>query len=222
MKRRWKIGLISGTGEEGRGVALRLAAAGERVALGSRSIQRARQAALSLNRELNWEGVEGVDNRTLVEQAEILILSVPFRHASEVLAAYSPAFQEDQILVDLTVPVTFESGLRLLQFREGSGAEYLQSLLPDSIPVVAAFKTLPAHLLNDLHSPLDCDEFACSNRPEATQRFLERAGKIPLLRWIDAGPLRFSRALEGMTYLAIGLNRRYRLKASRFRVVGME
>ena len=88
--------------------------------------------------------------------------------------------------------------------------------------MVAAFKTLPAHLLCDIDTPLNCDEFVCSDSSEAKSRVLELVGTIPRLRWIDAGPLSYSRSLEAITLLEIGLNRRYRVQNSRIQIVGLE
>lgn len=221
MQKEWKVGLISGTGEEGLGIALRLAGAGEPVALGSRSSPRAQEAAAGLNRRIGNERITGLTNEKLVESCEILLLTVPFIHAEKVVRQYRNQLQEGQILVDVTVPVVFDKGPRMLDLEQGSGAEMIQSLLPPEIPVVGAFKTLPAHLLCESEMPLDCDEFVCSDSKEARQRVLEVFRVIPALRWIEAGPLRYSRVLEGMTLLAIGLNRRYRVKYSRFQVVGI-
>ena len=45
---------------------------------------------------------------------------------------------------------------------------------------------------------------------------------IPTLRPVDAGPLESARIIERMTLLAIRLNRRYKARAARFQVVGIE
>jgi predicted dinucleotide-binding enzyme len=41
------------------------------------------------------------------------------------------------------------------------------------------------------------------------------------LRPVDAGGLEAARTIERMTVLAIGINRRYKIKTARFRVVGL-
>ena len=221
MQKLRKVGLISGTGEEGRGIALRLAAAGETLALGSRSADRACQTALQINQKLGEERVQGMDNSQVVSCCEILFLTVPFPYAEQVVNEYSEEFSEGQILVDVTVPIVFDKGPRLISLEEGSGAQHLESLLPPNLALVAAFKTLPARLLCEIESPLGCDEFICSDSPEAKARLLQVVSKIPSLRWIDGGTLRYSRCLEGMTLLAIALNQRYKGKNSCFRVVGL-
>ena len=216
-----RVGLIGGTGIEGRGIALRLAAAGLEVSVGSRKADRAREVAGELNRKLGVDRVRGIDNSALIGQSEVLFLAVPFVHADAVLHEHRERFSGGQILVDLTVPVVFDGGPRLLELPEGSGAEHVRTRIPSDLPLVAAFKTLPAHLLAENELPLDCDEFICSDSADAKKRVLELVGKIPRLRWVDAGPLSASRGLEAMTLLAVGINRRYKIKASRFQLVGL-
>jgi hypothetical protein len=217
-----RVGLISGTGEEGKGIALRLAAVGNRVAIGSRSAERANRQALEINQQIGDALVQGMDNHELIKTCDTLFLTVPYIHSQQVISEYQKELSQDQILVDVTVPIVFDKGPRLVDLGNQSGAEHLQGLLPSGPAVVAAFKTLPAHLLCDIGLPLDCDEFVCSDSSEAKLRVLELVGKMPRLRWIDAGPLRYSRSLEAITLLEIGLNRRYRVKHSRVQMVGLE
>jgi len=221
MAESFRVGLISGTGAEGLGIALRLAAAGHTLALGSRSAERGRQKALEINQQLGEERIQGMDNHELVASCEMLFLTVPFVHAEKVIEEYQQDFWEDQILVDVTVPVVFNKGPRMLELGGKSGAEHLQSLLPAGPTVVGAFKTLSSHSLCEMDSALDCDEFVCSDSQPAKERVLEVVSQIPSLRWIDAGPLRYSRSLEAITLLEIGLNRRYKVKGSRVQMVGL-
>lgn len=221
MAESFRAGLISGTGAEGLGIALRLAAAGHTLALGSRSAERGRQKALEINQQLGEERIQGMDNHELVASCEMLFLTVPFVHAEKVIEEYQQDFWEDQILVDVTVPVVFNKGPRMLELGGKSGAEHLQSLLSAGPTVVGAFKTLSSHSLCEMDSALDCDEFVCSDSQPAKERVLEVVSQIPSLRWIDAGPLRYSRSLEAITLLEIGLNRRYKVKGSRVQMVGL-
>ena len=216
-----KIGLIGGTGVEGRGIALRLAMAGFQVQIGSRSQARARSTAVEMNRQIGSRPIGGAENREVIENCSLLFLTVPFRHAAETLKEHESQFTSDQVLIDVTVPVLFEKGPRFLSLEEGSGSEHLRSRLRSEVPLVATFKTIPAELLSELDAPLECDEFICSDSSEARERVLRVLQRIEGVRWLDGGPLRFCRSLEGMTLLAIGMNRRYRVKGSRFKVVGI-
>ena len=219
------VGLIGGTGEEGRGLALRWAAAGARVSIGSRTLERAKTAADELNQLLGSRSPQVVgfgENRDVIGQADLALLTVPFAHAASTLEAHRQDFREGSILVDITVPVSFEQGrVRYVELPEGSASEHLKAKLPENIPLVAAFKTEPAHLLAEIDEPLDCDSFVAADSKEAKGRVMEAIGFIPGLRAVDAGTLYSARTLERMTVLAIGINRRNKIKTARYRIIGL-
>lgn len=220
------IGILGGTGQEGSGLALRLGLAGFPVLIGSRLSERAREKAEDLTGRLNQSGHSGAftgkENVEVAHASDLIFLTAPFQHAAELLRACLPAFRAGSTVVDVTVPVTFQAGrVHLMEFAEGSGSEHLASYLPEAIKLVAAFKTIPAQLLSDLEISPDCDVFVCGDSEEAKRPVLEVASSISGLRPVDAGPLREARTLERMCALAIGLNRRYKVKTARFRVVGL-
>jgi len=224
-----KVGLIGGTGEEGRGLALRWALAGAQVLIGSRTLDRAKTAADELNQILDARASQPAslriaygENREVTAESDLLLLTVPFAHAASTLESHREDLREGSILIDITVPLSFEKGrVRYLELPEGSASEHLQTLLPENIPLVAAFKTEPAHLLAEIDEPLDCDSFVASDSKEAKLRVMEAIGFIEGLRAVDAGTLYSARTLERMTALAIGINRRNKIKTARFRIVGL-
>ena len=216
-----KVGLIGGTGEEGRGLALRWAMAGAQVAIGSRTIERAKATADELNALLGAVKIGYGENASVVAGSEFVLLTVPFEHAASTLEAHAKDFISNAVLIDITVPVTFEKGARYVELSEGSASEHLRTRLPENIPLVAAFKTEPAHLLVDVNARLDCDVFVASDSKEAKLRVMEAIKFIEDLRPIDAGTLYSARTIERMTVLAIGINRRYKIKTACYRVMGL-
>lgn len=217
-----RVGLIGGTGEEGRGLALRWALAGARVVVGSRAIEKAKATAEELNNAIGGERILGETNQAAIAGSEFVLLTVPFAHAASILEGHRQDFREGAILIDITVPASFEQGrVRYIELSEGSASEHLQTLLSEKIPVVAAFKTEPAHLLAEVHEALDCDSFVASDSKEAKTRVIDAIKFIKGLRPVDAGTLYSARALERMTVLAIGINRRYKIKTARYRVIGL-
>ena len=222
------VGLIGGTGEEGRGLALRWAIAGARVSIGSRTLDRAKAVADDLNKLLDARAGQSSqrigygENRDVIAGSELALLTVPFAHAASTLEAHRQDFRDGSIVIDITVPVSFEQGrVRYVELPEGSASEHLKARLPESIPLVAAFKTEPAHLLAETNEALDCDSFVASDSKEAKTRVMEAIAFIKGLRAVDAGTLYSARTLERMTVLAIGINRRNKIRTARYRVVGL-
>ncbi|MFP5265502.1 MAG: NADPH-dependent F420 reductase [Blastocatellia bacterium] len=217
-----KVGLIGGTGEEGRGLAIRWAMAGAQVTIGSRTVERAKATADELNGLVKGGAIRYAGNREAVADSEFVLLTVPFQHAASTLESHAGDFRPGSLLIDITVPVAFEKGARYVELPEGSASEHLRARLPESIPLVAAFKTEPAHLLADVSARLNCDVFVASDSKEAKARVTEAIKFIEGLRPVDAGILYSARAIERMTVLAIGINRRYKIKTACYRVEGLE
>ncbi len=217
-----RIGLLGGTGIEGKGLALRFAAAGASVVLGSRSESRAQASAVEYNELLGGQSILGMTNTAMLAVSEIIFLTVPFGHAAAAIDTCRAGFSQGKILVDVTVPMMFREGrAEYVEQEAGSNAEMLAQHLPESVPLAAAFKTVPAHVLAEFQTQLDCNVFVCSDSAEARQRVIEAASMIPGLRPLDVGPLRTARTLERMTVLAVNLNRQYKKKGARFRIEGL-
>jgi NADPH-dependent F420 reductase len=222
-----RVGILGGTGPEGRGLALRLSQAGVPVIIGSRNPEQAALKAEELRFRLKEEGGPGADiggreNSGVVEASDILIIAVPFEHAAGLLESCRGRLRQGQILVDVTVPLQFRSKrLELRELPEPSASEHLAGILPEGVPLVAAFKTIPAHLLEDLSQRLDCHVFVCGDSAEARGRIVQVASAIEGLSPLDVGRLRQAATLERMTVLAIQINKRHRVHNSRFRVVGL-
>src|SRR5262245_22352390 len=223
-----KVGLVGGTGEEGRGLALRWAIAGAQVSIGSRTLEKAKATADELNQMLETHErtvafpLGAGENREVIAASDLVLLTVPFAHAASTLDAHRSDFREGSVLIDITVPVSFEQGrVRYVELPEGSASEHLKARLPEAVSLVAAFKTEPAHLLAEINEPLDCDSFVASDSKDAKARVMEALGFIKGLRPVDAGTLYSARTLERMTVLAIGINRRNKIKTARYRVIGL-
>lgn len=217
-----RIGFLGGTGMEAAGLALRFASAGAQVVLGSRSRERAAAAAAAGNAILGRPLLDGLANPEMLEDSEIVFLTVPSAQAVEAVEQYRSLLRCHHILVDVTVPMIFSAaGAEYCGPDAGSNAESIARHLPEGVPLVAAFKTIPASVLADLHTALNCDVFVCGDVAGAKQSVMAAAALIPSLRPLDCGPLRMARTLERMTVLAAELNRRRRKKGARFRVEGI-
>ncbi|MEO2241434.1 MAG: NADPH-dependent F420 reductase [Euryarchaeota archaeon] len=223
-----RLALVGGTGDQGFGLALRFAAAGHEVVIGSREEERALKAAeraMELLSEHGYEDatVEGKENEEAVSDADVVLLTVPFFAVIETVRGLRDALPDDAIIVDVTVPLETAIGgrpTRTITPWEGSAAETVQSLVEQ--PVVSAFENVSAELLRELDREVECDVVVCSDDEDAKRTVMELAEDIPGVRAIDGGPLANARIVESITALLIGLNQRYGKKGIGIRFTGIE
>jgi NADPH-dependent F420 reductase len=203
------IGILGGTGPQGRGLAKRFAASGLAVVLGSRSADRAATAAVGLG-----AGVRGTSNEECVDAADVVVVAVPWDGHRELLESLAKDLA-GRIVVDCVNPLGFDQrGAFGLPVEEGSAAEQAQHLLPDAT-VVAAFHHLSAvALLDDDVESIDADVLVLGDDRAATDLVQELAGRIPGCRGIYAGRLRNAGQVEALTANLIAVNRRYKAHAS--------
>ncbi len=203
------IPIVGGTGALGFGLALRLAAAGRRVVIGSRDAGRAEEAAARVRDRVAGAEVEGAQNPEASKRGPIVFLAVPFRAQSENLTNLKGALTEGQILVDATAPLAAAvsgKATRLLGVPQGSAAEQAQEMVPEGVTVVSALHTVSATKLNDLDARLDEDVLVTGNPKEAKRRVAELIALVPGLRPVNAGALEAARLVEGLTPLLISVN----------------
>lgn len=208
------IGIIGGTGAEGRGLATRFALAGHPVTLGSRDAERAASAATTVTAALagRTHAPVGGDTNEGAAEADAVVIAVPYAGHRETLAALAPRLA-GRIVIDAVVPLRFDRGPYSIDVPDGSATEEAAALLPES-HVIGAFHNLPAELLLDPAAALDADALVCGSDAAAKAAVMALAGEIAGVRPVDAGPLRFARFVEQLTVLLIGINGRYRATAS--------
>ena len=210
------IPIVGGTGALGFGLALRLAAAGRPVAIGSRDAGRAEEAAGRVREQLPDARVEGLENAEAATRGPIVFLAVPFRAQSENLTNLKEALTEGQVLVDATVPLAAAvsgKATRLLGVPQGSAAQQAQEMVPEGVTVVSALHTVSAATLGKLSVELDEDVLVTGDSKQAKARVSELVELIPGLRAVDAGKLEVARLVEGLTPLLISVNIRHKAHA---------
>ena len=219
MSARSTIAVLGGSGHQGRGLVRRFAQAGMPVVVGSRDPARAR-ALVS-----EWPSSAAIEvdtNAAAVARGDVVVLTVPFPSVAPLLDEVRSHFLAGALVIDVTVPVAFTGGkMSMLEVPELSAAEHVRARVPEHVAVAGAFKTLPAHALDDIEQPLDCDEFVCGDSEDARARASMLVQVIAGLRAVDVGPLARARSIEHVTALAIAINRRHKVHSARFRVVGL-
>ncbi|HQZ85668.1 MAG TPA: NADPH-dependent F420 reductase [Actinomycetota bacterium] len=202
------VGVLGGTGEQGRGLATRWARAGQRVVIGSRDPGRAAAAALEVG-----FGATGLGNRDCALDSEVVVVAVPWAGHGELLAELADVLA-GKIVIDCVNPLGFDAaGAYPLGVPEGSAAEQAAMLLPDS-RVVAAFHHVSAVTLLDVSlAEVEMDVLVLGDDRDATDLVQALAGRIPGIRGLYAGRLRNTHQVEALTANLISLNRRYRAHA---------
>ncbi|WP_324784576.1 NADPH-dependent F420 reductase [Streptomyces sp. H51] len=202
------VGVLGGTGPQGKGLAYRLARAGQKVIIGSRAAERARAAADELG-----HGIEGADNADCARRSDIVIVAVPWEGHGATLRALREELA-GKLVVDCVNPLGFDKkGAYALLPEEGSAAEQAAALLPDS-RVTAAFHHLSAVLLQDPEvDAIDTDVMVLGEERADVELVQALAGRIPGMRGIFAGRLRNAHQVESLVANLISVNRRYKAHA---------
>ncbi len=208
--------IVGGTGALGFGMALRLAQAGAPIVIGSRDSERALQAAERASGLVPEGRFSGLENVAAVSEAEIVILSVPFRNQSETLTNLKGTWRAGQILLDATVPLAAAvSGraTRMLGVWQGSAAQQAQEMAGEGVSVVSALHTVSAASLTDLDHALAEDVLLCGDSRQDKRAVAALIERIDGLRCVDCGRLEMARITESLTALLISVNSRYKVHA---------
>jgi NADPH-dependent F420 reductase len=202
------VGVLGGTGPQGRGLAYRLARSGQKVIIGSRAADRAQATADELGL-----GVEGADNAECARRSDIVIVAVPWDGHAKTLESLREELA-GKLVVDCVNPLGFDKkGAYALKVEEGSAAEQAAALLPDS-RVTAAFHHLSAVTLEDpAVEEINTDVLVLGEARADTDTVQALANRIPGIRGVFAGRLRGAHQVEALVANLISVNRRYKAHA---------
>jgi NADPH-dependent F420 reductase len=208
-----KIAIFGGTGDLGRGLAINFAAAGHEIIVGSRSQERADQAAAALREALPEGTFTPLENVEAAAAGEMAIVSIPWEGVDATIPPMADALA-GKVVVSVVNALRFgKSGAIAEQdLAGGSCAHRIQELAREA-KVVVAFNNLPAAGLQERHH-LGADVLVCGKSKEAREAVIALTEGIPGTRALDAGPLANALIIEGMTAIIINLNRRYGGEAS--------
>ena len=211
------VGLIGGTGPEGRGLAARFAVAGVDVIIGSRSAGRGEEAARAVS-ELAGRPVSGAANADAAT-AEIVVVTIPYAAQAETLSPLASAIG-DKVVVSTVVPLAFGRGpVGLIEVAAGSAAAEVQALLPRA-RVAGAFHNLSARHLLDVAHAVEGDVIVCCDDAAALAEVVGLAALIKDVRGVNGGPLANCRYVEALTALLVNINRVNKAETN-VRIVGL-
>ena len=204
------IGILGGTGDQGKGLARRFALAGHDVIIGSRSAERAHEAARSLDAGPRARGEE---NAVVAREADIVVVAVPWDGHKALLESLRDELA-GKIVIDCVNPLGFDKqGAFPLPVEEGSAAQQAAAVLTGST-VVAAFHHVSAVVLLDPEvDAVDLDVLVLGDDREATGTVQALAARIAGVRGVYGGRLRNAHQVEAFTANLIAINRRYKAHA---------
>jgi 8-hydroxy-5-deazaflavin:NADPH oxidoreductase len=221
------VAVVGGTGAEGFGLALRLAAAGHHLTIGSRDAARGAESAAKAS-ELAGATLDGADNATAAAAAGgdgVVAVTVPYEGQADIYRSIKNTVAPGAVVLDATSPLATAVGGRpwqVLRPWHGSAAEQAQAILGDGPRVVAGLHTIAAEALRALDREVDSDVLLCADDAEAKARVGTLIEGIPGMRWVDCGRLEMARVAEPLTALLVSINRTYKVKDSGFRIVGRD
>ena len=208
-----KIGIVGGTGDIGEGIAMRLSPIFD-IIVGSRESDKA-EATCAMNTEtLRKRGqrcsLKGVSNQTAVDESDIIILAVPFKHLVGTLETLRGF--EEKIVVSPVNPMEKHDFFMFVPPAEGSAALLIQRLLPKTARICTAFNTVAANRWKLLDEELEYSVPVCGDDPGAKQQVMEIVNRVSKLRAFDAGPLAASNLVESITPLLLNIARYNKMK----------
>ncbi len=211
------IAVLGGTGKEGKGLAYRWAKAGYHVIIGSRAAEKALAAVAELEAEFGV-ALEGADNQTAAQKADIAVLTVPYAAHRDTLTALKDSLQ-GKILVDVTVPLVPPKVTKVQMPAAGSAAQEAREILGEGVEVVDAFQNIShEHLLHGNEVP--CDVLVTGSSKEARLVVIALVEAAGLTAW-DAGPIENSVVVEGLTSLLIYMNKQYGSTHAGIKITGI-
>ena len=215
------LGFLGGTGEEGKGLAFRLALAGESVMIGSRDEARAVEAAAEVNDLLGKQVAIGANNLQTAEESDIVFVTVPYS-AQAMLLGDVGQYLKSKIVIDVIAPMSFVRGVgaQAINIESGSAAEEAQELVPESF-VVSAFQNVSAAELVLPNIPMVGDVLVCGDDKDSKQRVMELVCLIDKLKPVDGGMLFNSKYVEQITPLLVNINRLYKTHSG-IHITGLE
>lgn len=213
------IAILGGTGKEGKGLAYRWAKAGYKVLIGSRSAEKGVHAASEVMEKLEGAtSIVGMDNLEAAQQADIVVLTVPYAAHKDTIEGVKDAVQ-GKLFIDVTVPLVPPKVTKVQMPSEGSAAQEAKAILGDDVQVVAAFQNIShEHLMTD--QDVDCDVLVTGSSKAARVEALTLVEAAGMTGW-DAGPIENSVVIEGLTSVLININKQYGSTHAGIKIAGV-
>jgi 8-hydroxy-5-deazaflavin:NADPH oxidoreductase len=214
------IAVLGGTGKEGKGLAYRWAKAGYRVLIGSRSSEKAVTAASEIMELLEGSSsVVGTTNLEAAEQADIVVIAVPYAGHRDTLESVKDALK-GKLLVDVTVPLVPPKLSKVQMPSAGSAAQEAKEIVGEDVEVAAAFQNVSHELLMG-EDDVECDVLVTGTSKKARAETLTLVEATGLTGW-DAGPIENSVVVEGLSSVLININKQHGSTHAGIKITGAQ
>ncbi len=211
------IAILGGTGDLGGGLARQWSRAGYQILIGSRTLEKGREAAKALLAEFPDLNVTGHENLEAATKADLVVLTVPFAHQLSTLESVAAGLS-GKVLIDVTVPLMPPKVGTVQLPEKGSAAVMAQELLGDDVFVVSAFQNVGAVHLQEDHQ-IECDVLVTGNKRAARETVIKLVEAVGLRGW-HAGPLANATAAEALTSILITINRHHGIDGAGIVITG--
>jgi 8-hydroxy-5-deazaflavin:NADPH oxidoreductase len=203
-----KIGIVGGTGDIGEGIGMRLSPLFD-VVVGSREQDKA-EATCTMSRELLKKrgkecSLKGVGNQDAIDEADIIILAIPFKHLAGTLETLHGF--EDKIVISPVNPMEKRDHFCFVPPVEGSAALMIRRILPKEARICSAFNTIAANKWKALDEELAYSVPVCGDDDEAKREVMNIVNRVSQLEAFDGGPLAASSLVEALTPLLLNIAR---------------
>jgi NADPH-dependent F420 reductase len=211
----FSVAIVGGTGNLGSALALRLAAPGVRIIIGSRDAEKARHAVESLKPRLRAGELLGATNREAVTSADFVVIAVPYEGHAQMVSDLKGQLA-GKIVIDTVVPL---KKVQPFVPPAGSALQEAEQILAGEAPVIGALHNISAVDLGDVEAPLG-DVLVCGDSNEAKAKVMEIIRRIGATAY-DGGPASCAYVIEGLTGVIIHLNRKYKSKHGSIKITGI-
>lgn len=208
------VGIVGGTGPAGRALGARLASVGLKVVIGSRSADRAEEIVEAIHKK--WPDRQlplGAAVNGEAAAAPLVVLATPWDAAADTAASLRAELSGKVVVSMGNALAKVDGELQAVVPPGGSVAAGVQAAVPDAL-VSAAFHHLPARSLGDLDRPASGDVLVCTDHPEALEATVALIQRVRDLRALAAGSLAAATPVEAFTAVLLGLNARYKGRAT--------
>ena len=208
-----KVAIIDGTDKRGIGFALRWAKHNDlNLLIGSKDQNAAIKAAEEIRKTTgaSQDRVTAMSISEATKNANIVVLTVPFKEQIPTLNELKDYLNENTILVDTTLPIELEDDNEpvFMQTDAGSCAQQASQILGNKAKIVSAFKPLGAECLSNIDEELTCDIIVCSDDADARKAVVNLAEKLTSLK-ITEGPLSFDILSEKFVATLVNWNKKW-------------